>query len=252
MTYEYDALAVDYHWLVDDAILSGDSFPARHRSLLDLLPAGARILDCACGIGSTAIGLARQGYHVTASDGSSSMVAEAERSAQAAAVDIRFAICQWEDLPRRFQDPFDLVLCLGNSISHAPDRCSVSRALAAMGAVLKPGGSLLLDTRNWEKLRREQVRVALPESAVERDGMQCIPLRLWDHQTDWNAPHHLELLLIFEQAKQVSFRRYVLTYRPVRYLELRACMEEVGFTIHRSNFSDDADWYELEGKRRDE
>jgi hypothetical protein len=66
MTYEYDAFAVDYHWLVDDAILSGDSFPARHRSLLASHSAGAHILDCACGIGSTAIGLARQGYQVTA------------------------------------------------------------------------------------------------------------------------------------------------------------------------------------------
>ena len=69
-------------------------------------------------------------------------------------------------------------------------------------------------------------------------------LRLWDHQTEWNALHHLELLLIFERAKQVSSRRCVLTYRPVRYLELRACMEEVGFTIHKSDYRDDADWYD--------
>ena len=66
MNCDYDALAPDYHWLVGDAILSGESFIARHRSLLDSLSAGARILDCACGIGSTAIGLARQGYQVTA------------------------------------------------------------------------------------------------------------------------------------------------------------------------------------------
>jgi SAM-dependent methyltransferase len=251
MNCDYDALAPDYHWLVGDAILSGESFLARHSSLLASHSAGARILDCACGIGSTAIGLARQGYQVTASDGSSSMVAEAERRARAAALDIDFATCQWEGLPSRFDDPFDLVLCVGNSISHTPNRCSALRALAAMRAVLKPGGTLLVDTRNWEKMRREQARVTLPDAAVERDGMQCIALRLWDHQTDWNAPHHLELLLIFERAKQVNFRRYVLTYRPVRYLELRACMEEVGFTIHRSDYSDDADWYELEGKRRD-
>jgi SAM-dependent methyltransferase len=251
MNNEYDALALDYHWLVGDAILSGESFLARHCSLLDSLSAGARILDCACGIGSAAIGLARRGYRVTASDGSSSMVAEAERRARAAALDISFATCPWDDLASRFNDPFDLVLCVGNSISHTPNRCSTLRALAAMRAVLKPGGTFLVDTRNWEKMRRERARITLPNGVVERDGMQCIPLRLWDHQTDWNAPHHLELLLIFEQAKQVSFRRYALTYRPVRYLELRACMEEIGFTIHRSDYSDDADWYELEGKRRD-
>jgi glycine/sarcosine N-methyltransferase len=251
MKCEYDALALDYHWLVGDQILAGESFLARHRSLFDSLSASARILDCACGIGSAAIGLARCGYQVTASDASGSMVTEAERRARAAAVDIRFVTCQWEDLPGQFQDPFDLVLCIGNSISHTPNRCVILRALAAMRAVLKSDGALLVDSRNWEKMRREQVRVTLPDSVVERDGMQCMPLRLWDHQIDWNAPHRLELFLIFEQEKQVSFRRYMLTYRPVRYLELRACIEEVGFTIHRSDYSDDADWYEIEGKRRD-
>jgi SAM-dependent methyltransferase len=132
MKCEYDALALDYHWLVADQILAGESFLARHRSLVDSLSAGARILDCACGIGSAAIGLARRGYQVTASDASGSMVAEAERRAKVAVLDINFATCQWGDLPSRFNDPFDLVLCVGNSISHAPSRCAASRALAAM------------------------------------------------------------------------------------------------------------------------
>ena len=251
MKCEYDALALDYHWLVGDQILAGEFFLARHRSLVDSLSAGARILDCACGIGSAAIGLARRGYQVTASDASCSMVAEAERRARAAAADVSFATCQWEDLPSRFNEPFDLVLCGGNSISHTPNRCAAVHALTAMRAVLKPGGTLLVDTRNWEKMRREQVRVTLPDSVVERDGMRCIPLRLWNHQEDWKARHQLEVLLIFEQAKQVSSRRYLLTYRPVRYGELRASMEEAGFVIHKSDYDDDAEWYEIEGKRRD-
>src|SRR5215471_2973245 len=96
MHNEYDRLASDYHWLVEDDLLSGEFFLTRHRSLLDSLSPDARILDCACGIGSDAIGLARCGYQVAASDQSASFVAEAERRARAAAVNIRFVTCQWD------------------------------------------------------------------------------------------------------------------------------------------------------------
>ena len=50
----------------------------------------ARILDCACGIGTQAIGLARLGYHVTGSDISTGELAEAKRRAEDDHVAIRF------------------------------------------------------------------------------------------------------------------------------------------------------------------
>jgi hypothetical protein len=100
-----------------------------------------------------------------------------------------------------------------------------------MRDVLKPGGTLLLDTRNWEKLRREQVRASMLNRVVERDGIPCIPIQLWDHQ-DWDAQHSIELLLTFEQRGQLTVRRCVLAYRRIRFEELYACMEAVGFYIH--------------------
>jgi glycine/sarcosine N-methyltransferase len=250
MDNDYDHLSHDYHWLAGEELLSGEFFLSRHRALLDALSPDARIPDCACGIGSDAIGLARRGYQVTASDANGSMVAEAERRARAAAVDIQFATCQWEDLPGCFSEPFDLVLCVGNSISHTLNRGAALRALAAMHAVIKPGGGLLVGTRNWEKLRREQVRTSVTNSEVVRGGIRCISVYLWSHQADWDAQHHVELLLIFEQDGQTAHRRYALPYRPIRHQELRSCMEEVGFAINMNTYSDDADWYEIEGGRR--
>jgi glycine/sarcosine N-methyltransferase len=251
MNCEYDALALDYHWLVGDTILSGESFVAHHRSLIDSLSPNASILDCACGIGSDAIGLAVRGFQVTASDRSAAIVAEAERRAKGMVANVQFATCQWEDLPGRFDDRFDLVLCVGNSISHTPNKFATVRALSAMRAVLKPNGKLLLATRNWEKLRRENVRASVANTVLERDGMQCISVYLWDHQANWDAQHSVELLLIFEHDGHVTSRCYALTYRPIRYEELCACMEEVGFAIHRDSYRRDTDWYEIEGRRRD-
>ncbi len=41
---------------------------------------GAHILDCACGIGTQAIGLASMGYQVTASDISDGELSESKKS----------------------------------------------------------------------------------------------------------------------------------------------------------------------------
>lgn len=250
MSTDYDPLVHDYHWLVSDALLSGESFIARHRPLLSALPLDARVLDCACGIGSDAIGLARAGFQVTASDSSAAFVAEAERRAQAVGVTIRFAVCQWDNLPQRFAAPFDLVLCVGNSISHALNHAALVRALSGMHAVLKPGGSLLVDTRNWEKSRREQPRMEVAERVVEREEMRCVPIYLWQYESEWDATHHVEMLLIFERVGQVSARRYVLSYRPIRYEELLGCLQEGGFAITASDYGDNAERYEIEACRK--
>lgn len=50
----------------------------------------ARILDCACGIGTQAIGLAALGYHMTASDISEGELAEARERAAKDHVQIQF------------------------------------------------------------------------------------------------------------------------------------------------------------------
>jgi 2-polyprenyl-3-methyl-5-hydroxy-6-metoxy-1,4-benzoquinol methylase len=60
----YDALAGDYHWLIPDALLSGDYTVERLGPLLGRLSPGARILDCACGSGTDALALAHHGYRV--------------------------------------------------------------------------------------------------------------------------------------------------------------------------------------------
>ncbi|HEY6888499.1 MAG TPA: methyltransferase domain-containing protein [Solirubrobacter sp.] len=127
------------------------------------LPAApARVLDCACGIGLLAAGLAGAGYETSASDLSPDMV----RRTRALGVDAR--VCGWEDLPP--SGDFDAVLCVGNSISHARDRRA---ALAAMAGALRPGGILVLTSRNWE---REQPGGT---EEVERGGRRVRVTRVW-------------------------------------------------------------------------
>jgi SAM-dependent methyltransferase len=250
MPDDYAAMASDYAWLVADEMLTGDFFIAHHQDILDALPPDATILDCACGIGFDAISLARHGYRVRASDGSASLVAEAEQRAAAAGVTIPFTVCLWEDLPHRYQERFDLVLCIGNSISHCADADAMLRALRAMRAMLHAGGTLLIDSRNWEKVRRAQPRLTIDERAVERDGVRCIPLYLWEYPPEWDAPHRVEIVFLFEEQGRITARRDVLHFRPFHHEELRDRLTAAGFTDIRTNYRDDADRYEVRARAR--
>ena len=62
-------------------------------------------------------------------------------------------MCRFEALepgPR-----YAVVFCVGNSLGHVRDR---RRALRAMAATLRPGGTLVITSRNWEREGLEQPR----------------------------------------------------------------------------------------------
>ena len=86
----YDELAESYHLIFDDwdaAILRQRDVLAR---LLPVPAVGKRVLDCACGIGTQAIGLAMLGYSVEGSDPSGPSINRARREATARGLKAKF------------------------------------------------------------------------------------------------------------------------------------------------------------------
>ena len=121
----YKALAEVYDFLVPEALLTPEGSAAAFEVVIAELEPGARVLDCACGTGTLAAGLALRGFDVSASDASPEMVARALAARSACAP----RCGAWEELDG---GPFDAVLCVGNSITHAQDRRA---ALAGMRGV---------------------------------------------------------------------------------------------------------------------
>jgi len=66
----YGALAEVYEWLISEARLTPAEFAATFDDVIRLLPSNARVLDCSCGIGQLAVGLAGLGMRVVATDAS--------------------------------------------------------------------------------------------------------------------------------------------------------------------------------------
>jgi SAM-dependent methyltransferase len=119
-----------------------DADLARVLRVLDL-PPGAAVLDAPCGDGRIALGLARAGHRVTGVDIADGEVARASAAAAAAGLDARFLTGDLRALP--VAGPFDAVVSWGNSFGYLTPDDSV-RSLAAMRAVLRPGGRLALES----------------------------------------------------------------------------------------------------------
>jgi SAM-dependent methyltransferase len=241
---QYDQFSSDYHWLYSDAVLSGEPFLERHRDLLISIPAGAKVLDCACGIGVHAFALARRGFSVRGSDSSRGMVARARERVQDKEVDLSFVACPWHELPQTFDREFDLAFCVGNALGHCRGREEMLSSLRGIRGVLKKHGLLVMDSRNWERLRTERPRFSVLGVRI-REGIRCIPLYVWSYPAQLEEEHRVEVVLVFEEEGRVHERHYAITYHPFRYAELCDRLKEAGFSDIRSDFEKKEGSYRL-------
>src|SRR3954464_3129353 len=106
---------------------------ARQAAVLGALlgPGPHRALDCSCGIGTQAIGLALAGHLVVGSDLSPVAAARAAREAAARGAKGPAAAADMRRLPFA-SDVFDVVVCADNSVAHLLTALDVEAALAGM------------------------------------------------------------------------------------------------------------------------
>ena len=213
----YDQLAAVYEALTPPALHTPEGSVAAFDGLLDL-PPGARVLDCACGTGTLAVGLALRGFNVDASDLSPAMIERTRRLAAERGVVVDARVCAWEDLepgPR-----YVAVFCVGNSIPHARDRVA---ALRAMAATLT--GTLYVTSRNWERER-------LGGSRTEVNGPVT---HVWTIPDGWEEPHFLDITVHAVHER--------LTVWPFTHEQLEADLRAVGLKIAQNTYAPNVQRY---------
>lgn len=131
--------------------------------------AGAhQILDAACGTGQHVLALAKLGYAASGADFSSGMIEQARRNQHTLGLPAEFAVAGFGELQSVFPaGAFDALLCLGNSIPHILNELDLLNALYDFAAVLKPGGLLLLQNRNFDAVLQNGNRWMEPQTARE-------------------------------------------------------------------------------------
>ncbi|WAZ19203.1 class I SAM-dependent methyltransferase [Streptomyces cinnabarinus] len=184
----YDDLADDYHLIYPD----WETSVQRQGQALDALIGQDRatVLDCACGIGTQAIGLASRGHLVTGTDLSARAAARAAREASRQGLSLRAAVADMRHLP--FLDGrFDAVVCADNSLPHLLTEQDVHAALSQMHRVLRPDGALLVSTRPYDELLRDQRPASTPpqvhrivDSAPADGETRTVTFQLWHWHDD--------------------------------------------------------------------
>ena len=142
--------------------------------------AGAKaILDVSCGIGTQALGLARRGFAVTASDLSAGAISRAKAEAQRRAVQIDFSVCDMRAVHDHHRRVFDVVISGDNSITHLLNDDDLLLALRQMFACTRPGGGCLLTVRDYDQEERGSGLVK-PYGVREEGGKRYVIFQVWD------------------------------------------------------------------------
>ena len=247
MADSYRGLAADYDWIFDDGALADGAAinrPATARLLRRIGPASA-VLDAACGTGIDAVVLARRGFSVRATDGSEAMVEVAAARFRREGLAIPVQRCSWADLPAAIDERFDAVLCTGNALVHAVGRDAMVQALIGLRRMARPGGHVVIDSRNWEKLHAERRIVQVMDRVRMRGGRRCVALYAWEVPERFDEEHVAHLMFLFEDGDRIEPHEYRLSFRPFTLGELRDRLELAGLQEIDTDYGEAADRYAI-------
>ena len=215
MTF-YEAIAAHYH----------EIFPVKPAPLHLLQhlagDAGSQVLDIACGTGEYAAAMARAGYKVYACDLDPEMARRAGEKKQVYAFQAdMLMLTEHKALSGRL---FDLVYCIGNSLVHLPDEEAVGKALREMHKLLKPGGHLVLQIINYDRILDQHID-SLPSIVNKETGLVFTR----DYEVLSDARIAFTTTLTVSGENDDKPRKQTVTLLPLRSQVLRKVVSEAGF-----------------------
>lgn len=195
-----------------------------------------RILDAACGTGMHAIALSVLGFEVVGADLSEKMIERAKINAKAANISVLFKTVGFGQLSSVFgKKSFDVVLCLGNSLPHLISATELEKALMDMAKCLKPGGTLIIQNRNFDAVMKTRQRWMEPQSAREGDS-EWLFLRFYDFEPENLIRFNI---LTLKREGDSPWKQFTLStlLRPILLEELQSGLKKSGFS-RISHFGD--------------
>ena len=147
----YEALAVDYDGLMEDAAYRKRADRLERMFRKSDIPV-RRVLDLACGTGTIACMLSGRGYQVTATDASEEMLTQAMQKAAALEVPPLFL---HQTMPRlRIIEPVDAAVSTLDSLNYLTRTADLRETFRRVFRWLRPGGQFLFDVNTPCKFRR--------------------------------------------------------------------------------------------------
>ncbi len=109
------------------------------------------VFDAGLGDGADSIYLLRNGFEVTSNELDRHFILKAEENSEKHDIRLKITEYDWADLDKHFQEnDFGAVVCFGNSLTHIFGRDNQLRVLRNFYRILKKGGILIADERNFQ------------------------------------------------------------------------------------------------------
>ena len=142
-------LAPLYSWMAggfDAAVSRGD---AEIAAILPDLANDSRAVDLGAGFGMHSIPLARRGCSVLALDSSAYLLEELK--SQSGLLPITAVEDDLLAFQRYLDRPADVILCMGDTLTHLPDRAAVLHLFTLAAASLRTGGLFVATFRDYSR-----------------------------------------------------------------------------------------------------
>lgn len=167
-----------------------------------------RILDCACGIGTQAIGLALLGYDVTASDISEAEILEAEKRAKENCAKLSFEHADFCALSEAFSEQFNIIIAMDNALPHMLSSAALENAVKSIVAQMANGGLLVASIRDYDMLLTEKPTYSAPY-IHKTDKGQRVSFQTWN----WNGDNYKFTQYIIDDGEKLQISKFECEYR---------------------------------------
>ncbi len=214
LSSQYDKLFADWEATTKEQSLLLDKIFADHA-----FDRTATVLDCACGIGTQAIGLAALGYSVTASDFSEGALAQAKERTAKQCVQIRFERADFRALGETFSEQFDIVIAMDNALPHMLTEKDLGTAIKSITKQMKPGGLFVASIRDYDALLLHKPPYSPPyihKTAIS----QRVSFQTWH----WIGDNYKLTQYIIDDEAALEVSKFECEYRATRRNELTSLL----------------------------
>ena len=199
----------------------------------------AHILDCACGIGTQAIGLAKIGYNVVGTDISIGELTEAKERAVKNNVNIRFEYADFRELSNTFTEQFDIIIAMDNALPHMLNENDLKSAIKSIVNQIKNDGIFIASIRDYDALLTEKPSYTAPYIHKTEKG-QRVSFQTWK----WFDDNYklIQYIICDDDTLQVS--KFECEYRATRREELTKLFRENGCKMVMWLFPEETGFYQ--------
>ncbi len=200
------------------------------------------LLDCSCGIGTQAIGLALLGYNVHATDLSPKAVERAQQEAKRMEANMTFGEADFRTLKDQVVGEFDVIITCDNSLPHLLSSEDLVIASENIYCKLKKDGLFLASIRDYDQLAIDRPKILSPTVFDDESGRRIV-FQVWDWTEDGQF-YTVNLFIVRQENEGWNTTHRVTKYRAIQRKEMDEALLQAGFKDVAWHMPEDTGYYQ--------